>query len=92
MALDVAQKVEAALAALGVAVLDRLREATPAKHWSEPPRVTVETKTKIRPSGAITTMTVVFDLPEVSVRVERNWGETNERIVTRSRSAPEGGR
>lgn len=89
MALDAAQKVEAALAALGEAVLDRLREATPPKHWAEPPRVTVETKTKIRPSGAVTTMTVLFDLPEINVRVERSWGETTERIVTKSRSIAE---
>lgn len=87
MALDAAQKVEAALAEFGRAVLDRLREATPAKHWVEPPRVTIETKTKIRTSGAVTSISVVFDLPAASVRVERHYGETGERIVTRAISS-----
>lgn len=86
MPFDAAQNVETALADFGRAVLDRLREATPAKHWSEPPRVTVETRTKIRASGAVTSITATFDTPFVSVRIERGYGEVGERIVSKVRT------
>lgn len=83
--MDDVQEVESALAAAGAAVVARLRAITPPDYWSEPARVAVDTKTKIRASGSVTTIAVTFDLPGSTVRVERSYGEKRERIATRTR-------
>ena len=80
-----AQAVDDALAAYGAAVVARLRAAADAKGWVDPPRVTIETRTKVRPGGAATTVNVSFDLPDVSVRIERGFGASSERLVTKVR-------